>query len=41
MFFELNYKYNSYIFYKKDIDIFSRSEVVYKLTEKLGNLIAV
>ena len=35
IFFELNYRYYPYYFYKKDFDYYSKSKIVKKLSFKL------
>ena len=37
--FELNYGYHSWVFYKKDLDFYSKSKSVEKSSFKLQNLI--
>ena len=41
MSFEPNCKYYSHVFYKKDVNFYSKSKEANKLTKKLRNLMAV
>ena len=38
--FELNCRYHSWVFYKKDLDLRPQSKIVEKLSSKLWNLMA-
>ena len=39
--FELNREYHSHVFYKENVDFYSKFKAANKLTKKLRNLIAI